>query len=765
MNERHTGSKILQADFLIVGGGLAGATTAESLRAADADSSVAILSAEAIPPYHRPPLSKGYLLGNENEARLLIHPESFYHDRNIGLLLNIRALSVDPTRKIVSTVSGEIGYGQLLLATGGNPKPLRGPGAELGGIFRVSKKSDADALREAALNGKCALIVGGSFLGMEIAVSLRRMGLKVTIVEAGDVLLPYLGAPDLSAYFKRYVEKSGVSVFLNETVAALHGGDHVEGVETTSGRIMPCDLAVVAVGISPATDFLSGSGIALEEGYIVTDDQLRTSVPDVYAAGDVTSFYDPVFGRRRHIQHWDNAIKQGRLAAYNMLGRRTRYDELSYFYSDLGDISFAVLGAPEEAEEWIGRGSLDERSYALFYLKNNRVRALFTTGRPALETRDAEGLIRYRANVSEIKERLADPSFSLETVLVQTALILQGGGALGAFECGVVKALEEGNMFPDVVAGVSIGAFNGAIIAANPRNATKALEAFWRELTVASPPIAPLSPPILWNEKAAVALRILAFGVPNFFKPRWLPPFSDLLSSPMNWTSFYDPTAIKELISKYVDFAALKRSPVRLLISSVNVETAELDVFDSYVDDFTPEHIMASGSLPPGFPWTVIDGKAFWDGGIVSNSPLDLVKEHCGPGRKRVFVVDLFLRDRALPSNMLEVMARRDEIVYAERIRNNLRNAETVNAYHALIDDIMAHLNPDDAQRIKQWPAYIQLMGYGAPTELVRIVRPAHEEEPASRDYDFSDIAIQGYQREGYLAAKRALAEFPRAEH
>lgn len=317
----------------------------------------------------------------------------------------------------------------------------------------------------------------------------------------------------------------------------------------------------------------------------------------------------------------------------------------------------------------------------------------------------------------------------------------------------MVRALEERRIFPDVVAGVSIGAFNGAIIAANPRNATKALEAFWSELMVAGPRIAFLPPALLWSEKAVTALRILAFGVPNFFKPRWL----NLVSSPINWTSFYDPSAIKELISKYVDFAALKRSPVRLLISAVNVETAELEVFDSYVDEFTPEHIMASGSLPPGFPWTVIDGKAFWDGGIVSNSPLDLVRERCGPGRKRVFVVDLFLRERALPTTILEVMARRDEIVYAERIRTNLRQEETVGAYHALVDAVMARLNLEDAQRMKEWPEYIQLMGSGGAPEVIRIVRPAHENEPASRDYDFSDVAIQGYQREGYIAAMRAL--------
>ena len=756
IEDRPGGSSLEHADFLLVGGGLACTTAAETLRAGGAAGSVVMVSAEHLPPYHHPPLSKGFLLGSEDEARIFIHPESFYRDHAIDLRLSTRVLSVDPSRQIVTTASGDIGYGQLLIATGGVPKVLELPGAALSGVFSLHYKGDADAIRRAASNAKRAAVIGGSFLGMEIAIAFVKLGVEVTVIERGPVLLPYLEAARLSAYVRGYVEKLGISVLLNDTAAALHGQDKVEEVETTSGRRIPCDLVVAAMGIAPASGFLAGSGITLEDGYIAVDERLRTSAPNVYAAGDVTAFYDPVFARRRHIEHWDNAVKQGRLAALNMLGRRLRYEEVSYFFSDVGDLSFVVLGAPEEGDELIERGSLDTRSYALFYLRNNVLRALFSMGRPAAETRIAEGLIRYRVNLSAVKDRLHDPAFALEEIPAQTALILQGGGALGAFECGVVKALEEEQIFPDIVAGVSIGAFNGAIIAGNPRNATQALEAFWGELAIVTPTI-PLPPPFMLGEKAALAMAILAFGVPNFFKPRWMPPYDDLTGSPANWTSFYDAAPVRALIAKYVDFAALKTSPVRLLISAVNVTTAELEVFDSYVDDLTPDHIVASGSLPPGLPWTVIDNKPYWDGGIVSNSPLDLLIDRCGPDGRRVFIVDLFVGQRALPSNIMEVLARRDEIVYSERIRNDLRQRETINAYRGLVDFILGHLEPDEIAKIKQRPGYIQLMGDGASASIVRIVRPAHEKEQASRDYDFSESAIQGHQAEGYAVARAAV--------
>ena len=475
-------------------------------------------------------------------------------------------------------------------------------------------------------------------------------------------------------------------------------------------------------------------------------------MPDVFAAGDVTSFQDPVFARRRHIEHWDNALKQGRLAARNMLGRRLPYDEVSYFFGEIGEIGFNVLGATDEGREWIERGDLDAGSFALFYLRDDVPRALFSIDRPVDETRLVEGMIRHRMNVATFKDRLRDSSFALDRIPPQTALILQGGGALGAFECGVVKALEEAQIFPDIVAGVSIGAYNGAIIASNPRHATQALEAFWDDLSVA---IAPL--PLPCGEHAAMALQILTFGVPGFFTPRWIPSAGTMPDLPANWTSYYDIAPMRELLAKYVDFAALATSPVRLLISAVDVRTARLEVFDSYVDEVTADHILASGSLPPGFPWTVIGDKAYWDGGIVSNSPLDLVNERCGPDGKRVFIVDLFSGTSPLPENIMEVLLRRDEIVYSERVRNDLHQREKVAAYRRLVDRILERLEPAEVARIRYQPEYIRLMGDGAATQIVRFTRSASNPKAASLHFDFSARTVRLHRAEGYAVALETL--------
>ncbi|SHK21259.1 NTE family protein [Roseomonas rosea] len=743
-----------EVDHLLLGGGGASAAAAATLRLEGATGPVMILSADDIAPYYRPSLSKQILLGTVDESRILLRPEGFYRDQAIELLLNSAAASVDPGRQVVTTSAGEeIRYGRLLIATGSRPKRLLVLGERLPGVHYLRRKADCDAVRARIATGvQHAVVLGGSFLGLEIAMSLLELGLEVMIIECEGFVLPHVEAPDVSAYFRRHAEDRGARILLGETITAIHGDDCVREVEVSSGRRLPCDLLVVSIGVEPATDFLGGSGIALEGSLVLVDELLRTSAPNVFAGGDVTSFYDPVFARRRHIEHWDNAEKQGRLAARNMLGQRRRYDEVSYFFCDVGDVSFSMLGAPEEAEERIGRGSLEEKSFALFYLKGDVPRALFTVGRPVEETNGAKGLIRYRANLRGVKGRLHDPAFSLDHLPTQTVLVLQGGGALGAFECGVVKALEEERIFPDVVAGISIGALNGAIIAGNPRHATEALEAFWSELSVKTPVM-----PCEAAARAATSLGILMFGVPNFFRPRWMPSFSTPMMLPGSWTSFYDIAPMKALIAKYVDFPSLRNSPVRLLVGAVNVTTAELEIFDSYVDELTPDHILASGSLPPGFPWTEIDGKAYWDGGVVSNSPLDIVIDRCGPDGKRVFIVDLFAGQRPLPTNLMEVMARRDEIVYSERVRSDLRLRELVGAYRGLVNGILGFVDPAIQAKIRQRPLYLELMGDGAATRITRFVRAGRAGEPASRDYDFSESFIRANQAEGYALAKTTL--------
>jgi len=755
MDDGFVPSRPRHADCVLVGGGLASATAAETLRLEGATGSILMLCAEGVRPYHRPPLSKQFPLGAVDNAPSFIHSEEFYRKHGIELRLNTRVTAIDTTKQFVTTADGgEFGYGQLLIATGATPKTLSIRGATLAGVHALRTEADADLIRQDAAQAKRAVVLGGSFLGMEIAFSLLNFGLEVTIVEQRPALLPHLAASDLSTYFQRHAEARGISVVLNDTAATVHGLDRVQEVETSAGRRLPCDLLVVSIGVDPASEFLAGSGIARRDGWVVVDSLLRTNMPNVFAAGDITVFYDQVFARMRHVEHWDNAVKQGRLAGKNMVGRRLPYDEISYFYCELGDIGFNVLGATDEADERIARGSLDARSYAMFYLKQDVLRALFSLGRPADETRVAEGLIRFRVNLHAIKDRLSEPTFPLDRAPAQTALILQGGGALGAFECGVVKALEEEQIHPDIVAGVSIGAFNGAIIASNPRHATEALEAFWNELAVAIPGLAPI-----WDSSDAIAFGVLASGVPKLFRPRWMSSPFGVAQPPVFWTSYYDPAPMRKLIGKYVDFSKLKGSPVRLLISAVNVETAELEIFDSFVDDLTADHVMASGSLPPGFPWTVIDGKAYWDGAIISNSPLDLVIDRCGPDGKRVFIVDLFGGSRPLPSNIMEVMTRRDEIVYSERVRSDLRYRETVEAYRKLIEEMLGGLDPAKADKFKRQPAYIQLMGDGAATTITRLIRTSEAGKAGYREYDFSARAIASNKAEGYLTARRAIRQ------
>ena len=738
-------------DYLLLGGGLASVTAAETLRNEGAKGSIVIVSNESVVPYNRPPLSKGFLFGRTARARLAILGADEYERLGIELLLDCSALSVKPAARLVETDRcGTLHYDELLIATGTSAIELTVPGAKLAGVHGLRTVADAQALRDAAKSVKSAVVIGGSFNGLEIASTLTLMGLKVTLIDQEATLFTRLNAPSLSRFFADHIAAKGVAVVLGETVAELRGRNRVQQVVTASGKVFDCGLVAVAVGVTPNVEFLGSSGLKVGDGLCV--DKRLEAAPHIHAAGDVARFDDPIFGCARRVEHWDNAVKQGQLAARNMLGARQSFDEVTYFYSDFFDLSFEVLGDCDVVDQRIERGSLAQRSMALFYLNKNVPQALFTIGRPAAETRAAEALIRYRVNVQAMRGQLADSAYPLDKIPNQTVLILQGGGALGAFECGVVKALEKSGVYPDIVAGVSIGAFNGAIIASNPKHATQALEAFWNDLAVNAP--VGLSPAI---GQAVSSMQILGAGVPNFFQPRWWLPSLLPQQWPANWISLYDTTPVKTLLAKYVDFTKLASSPVRLLVSAVNVETAELEVFDSYRDQLTADHIVASGSLPPGFPWTTIKGKHYWDGGMISNSPLELVIDRCGAAGKRVFIVDLFSARRSLPSNLMEVAARRDEIVYSERVMNDVRTRALVRDFRKLVGEAMGFLDEQSAGQMRQRPRYIQLMGEADALSITRIVRAGEHGEPSSRDYDFARASIEKNQRDGFERALKAL--------
>jgi NADPH-dependent 2,4-dienoyl-CoA reductase/sulfur reductase-like enzyme/predicted acylesterase/phospholipase RssA len=744
-------SEIPRIDFLLLGGGLASATAAETLRTAGAEGSIAILCAETTPPYHRPPLSKSFLLNGPDQTNILVHDEAFYRDREIDIHLGARVCRVDVESHTIETDRDHFRFGKLLIATGASVDRLAVPGAHLRGIHYLRNVNDALSLYESILHARRAVVIGASFLGMELAAALVTRGVATTLIAREDLVYEKLCSPEASGFFAEYFRQRNVELIFGEEVKGFSGTTQVEAVVTNSGKVVPCDLVAIGIGVHPEIGFLANSGIEIDDGILVNQ-RLETNRPGIYAAGDVANFYNPIARTRYRAEHWDNAVKQGRIAAWNMLGERQSWRTVSYFFSDVFDLTFNVVGSTEQADERILRGATKDKSFSVLYLDQERLRGAFLLEQSFVETKAAGALIANRSDIAASKAKLSDNHFPLNRAAVQTVLVLQGGGALGAFECGVVKALEERTIHPDLVAGVSIGAFNAAIIAANPGNATTALEAFWRELSLDTPYI-----PDEELRRTVSSLQSVMFGAPHFFRPRWFEPILSPAQLPTNWTSLYDLSPLKATLSKYVAFDKLRNSPVRLLLTAVDVETGQLAMFDSYVDEITPEHILASGSLPPGFPWTSIDGKHYWDGGLVSNSPLDQVVEIGGLTGKNVYIVNLWLEKRPLPHSIPEVLARRDEIVFAEKIRRNIRIWEYIDDYRKLVEEIMASVEPEAAAQIRRRPRYIETVGETSPLSVTRINREAVEGESVSRDYEFSRASIDQLIAQGYAIAVKTL--------
>ena len=739
-------------DFVIVGGGLAGVTAAETLRNEGAQGRVLLLTQEAYLPYQRPPLSKKLLLREEPPQPSLILSASKYQELSIDVRLGALVTSVQPLNQTLRTLTHElIHYKKLLIATGVKPTRLAIPGEYLQGVYHLRTLLDAQAIWRTMQHARHAVVIGGSLMGLEVAATLRQKGLEVTLIER-DSVLEKLSTPEISVHFQQKLEAQGIQVLVSDMPRSFEGRTVVESVTTAAGKTIPCELVVVAAGVEPDIHFLKTSGLKLDNGVRV-DRFLCTNNPHVFAAGDVANFQDEVFHCQHRVEHWDNAVKQGRVAARNMLGQHLPYAEVSYFYSHVFDQSFTLLGVVNQHAEKIERGSLAEGSYASFFLKNDIPRGLFALGRPTDEIKVTETLIKHRVNLHALKHELSNPDFRLNHIPNQTIFILQGGGAFGAFECGAVSALDAAGVRPDIVAGISIGAFNGAIIAGNPHDPASALKAFWRDLALVLPEV-----PEENLRRFFASQHAVWFGVPNFFKPRWLMSTLKSENTSARWPSFYDLTPAKALLTRYVDFSQLKRSPIRLLIQAVDVQTGELAMFDSYIDDLKPEHVLASGSLPPAFAWTSIGGKRYWDAGIVSNSPLEDVLARCGSAGKRVFIIDLFPGKRSLlPQNLLDVMGRRDEIVYAERIHTDLRMSNLVRDYQRLVEEIVHELPADAAKRIQHQPRFIQMMGGEAPMAITRIVREHSGHVPFAKSYDFSLKTVEQLIHAGYRMAKKAI--------
>jgi NADPH-dependent 2,4-dienoyl-CoA reductase/sulfur reductase-like enzyme len=366
-------------DLVIVGGGLASARAIKSFRESGGEGSIGLISKDATLPYHRPPLSKRFLRG-ETDEEPLVEDESFYAERGVEVMLETTVSSVDVRDRAVQLDSERIEYRRLLLATGAWPRRLVVPGADLENVFTLRTVANSKAIREAAANAERAAVVGAGFIGMEVAASLRQIGKAVSQIHLGRWLFDQLGVEQLSDELAALYESNGVQLVLGNEVEAFHGNGRLESVTTKNGRRVEADLVVVGIGVDPVTDFLEGSGIELENG-IVVNEHFETNIPDVFAVGDVANFFDPLFQRRRRIEHWANANYQGTEVGKVLAGADGGFDTVSTFFTEVFGITIKVFGDARRDATVAVQGSLNDREmYALYGDENEEVIGALSIG-------------------------------------------------------------------------------------------------------------------------------------------------------------------------------------------------------------------------------------------------------------------------------------------------------------------------------------------------------------------------------------------------
>ena len=382
--------------YVILGGGMvAGYAAKELVERGLGRGELAIVSSDAVPPYERPPLSKGFLAGTEAEESVYINPRPFYDDHGIDLSLATVVTGIDRQRKRLRThAGGEIGFEKLLIATGAQVRTLDLSGAGLPGIYYLRSLDDAKQIKMATHSARDSAVIGGGFIAMEVASVLAQQGLRPTMIFPGKRVWDRFFTPPISAFFQQYYEQRGVTFAPGEEVAAFVGDDRLTAAGLKSSRQIPADIVVAGVGVKPATAVLDGV-VSLSNG-VVVNEFLETNVAGIYAAGDVANYRDVLFGKQRRVEHWDNAVEQGRHAARVMLGEREPFVHVPYFFSDVFDLSYEFWGDNEGAGEVVYRGDVTSRSFSAWWLKEGRVIAAFVMNRPDEERELAQKMIREK---------------------------------------------------------------------------------------------------------------------------------------------------------------------------------------------------------------------------------------------------------------------------------------------------------------------------------------------------------------------------------
>jgi 3-phenylpropionate/trans-cinnamate dioxygenase ferredoxin reductase component len=399
--------------FVIVGAGMAGGKAAETLREEGFDGRVVLVGAEAHRPYERPPLSKDYLRGESEAPAWLQEDEGWYAANEVELRTSAVVESIDAGERAVVLSGGErIGFDRLLLATGGEPRRLPVPGGDLEGVHVLRTIEESDAIRSLFAAGGRIVVIGGGWIGCEVAASARQKGMDVTLVESLELPLMRVIGPELGGFYRDVHAAQGIELLLGSGVEAIEGSGRAERVRTSDGRTIECAAVVVGIGVAPRTELVQG--VARVDDGVLVDERLQSSVDGIYACGDIANALHPVFDRRVRVEHWANALEQGPAAARSMLGQDVRYDKVPYFFSDQFDVGMEYAGLHDPgSDELVLRGDMGSREFIAFWLRGDRLVAgmnvnVWDVSDPIQE------LVHSGATVD--RARLADPDVPVQEV-------------------------------------------------------------------------------------------------------------------------------------------------------------------------------------------------------------------------------------------------------------------------------------------------------------------------------------------------------------
>ena len=400
--------------FMIIGASLAGAKAAQAMREEGYDGRITLIGDERHRPYERPPLSKDYLLGKAERDSVFVHAEQWYAEHEVDLRLGTKVAALDLSRHEIAMSTGErLAYDKLLITTGSAPRRLSIPGAGLAGVHYLRRLEDSHGIKVAFDQAERVAIVGAGWIGLETAAAARAVGLEVTLLESAELPLMRILGPQVAQLFADLHRDQGVHLRCGVQLTEFIGtAGAVSGVRLVGGQVIDADVVLVGVGVTPVTDLAEDAGLDVRNG-IVLNQHLRTSHPDIYAAGDVANAYHPLLGRPIRVEHWANARRQAAVAARSMLGQDASYDRLPYFYSDQYDLSMEYTGyiEPDADHDVVLRGDPGKGGYIAFWLEHGRVLAGIN-----VNTWDAAGPIEelIRSARSVDTDRLADPDVPWE---------------------------------------------------------------------------------------------------------------------------------------------------------------------------------------------------------------------------------------------------------------------------------------------------------------------------------------------------------------